>query len=249
LLITIITVVYNGANTIGETLQSVCAQTYPDIEHIVIDGASSDQTLSIVRTFPHVKKIVSETDNGPYDAMNKGIALAKGALIGILNADDVYANNKVIEKVAHLFQQDDSLDLLYGNIEYFDTKQPGKILRYWQTKPYYETFFEDGEVPPHPSLFVKKAVYQTIGKYNPTFKISGDYDFMFRALKIHNYKSYFLAETMVKMRLGGISTSGVKSYWISTKELMKVWRINGFTYPPKLLVLRPIKKIWQYYIA
>ena len=247
--VSIITITYNAVSTVKDTLESIANQSYSNIEHIIIDGKSTDDTLAIVAKFPHVSKVISEPDKGLYDAMNKGIALAKGTVIGILNADDLYADNKVIEKVAHLFQQDDSLDLLYGNIEYFDTKQPGKILRYWQTKPYYETFFEDGEVPPHPSLFVKKAVYQTIGKYNPTFKISGDYDFMFRALKIHNYKSYFLAETMVKMRLGGISTSGVKSYWISTKELIKVWRINGFTYPPKLLILRPIKKIWQYYIA
>lgn len=245
MLISIITVVHNGEKTIKETLQSVLSQTYPNIEHILIDGASTDETLSIVQSFPHIKKIISERDNGPYDAMNKGIALAQGEIIGILNSDDIFAHSSVIESVATVFIKQKQLALLYGNIEYFEKNNLEKVIRYWRTKAYYPTFFEDGEVPPHPSLFVRRAVYEQIGGYNPSFKISGDYDFMFRALKIHNLKNYFLEETMVKMRMGGISTRGWKSYWISTKELMKVWQMNGFAYPKKLLILRPIKKIKQ----
>jgi len=245
LLISIITIVYNGANTISATLESVRTQSYQQIEHIIIDGASTDNTLEVVKAFPHITNILSEPDRGVYDAMNKGLTLATGDIIGILNADDLLADATTLAQIATVFEQNKALDCMYGNITFFAGNDLDKTVRYWRSKPYYPTFFEDGEVPPHPSLYVRRQVYETIGGYLPYFKISGDNEFMFRLLKVYNYKSYFLDRTIVKMRIGGISTKGFKSYVISAMELMTAWQVNGYQYPKKLFVVRPFKKIAQ----
>ncbi len=244
-IISIITVTYNSAATIADTLQSVAEQDYPYIEHIVIDGASKDNTLAIAKQYNHVAKIVSERDKGIYDAMNKGIALASGEWIGILNSDDVFATPQTISSVVSFIQQHPDVAAVYGNIVYFRTENPAKVVRYWKTKPYYPAFFEHGNVPPHPALFVSKKVYTEIGLYYPDFKICSDYEFMFRMMKVHGYKSRFLDQTIVRMRLGGISTEGLHSYWTTTKELKSAWNMNGFAYPMALYVIRPVKKILQ----
>ncbi len=245
MLISIITIVHNGATTIRSTIESVINQTYPQIEHIIIDGGSTDDTLSIVQEFSHISKVVSEPDRGIYDAMNKGISLASGDIIGILNADDLLATNNILTQIVAVFKKTHTLDCLYGNIEYFNGNDIAKTKRYWRSKAYYPTFFEDGEAPPHPSLYVRRQVYERIGGYLPYFKISGDNEFMFRLLKVHAYRSYFFDKTIVKMRLGGMSTSGFTSYLISTMELMSVWRINGYSFPKRLFFLRPYRKMRQ----
>lgn len=244
--VSIITVVYNGENTIVDTIQSVSSQSYSDIEYIVIDGDSTDSTLNIVNSYKdRINVLVSEPDKGVYDAMNKGIAKSSGEIIGILNADDIFASHNIIEEIVKLFKSDKALKAVYGNIEYFENNDYNKIVRYWKTKTYYPTFFEDGEVPPHPSLFVRKEVYDKIGTYYPHFKIASDHEFMFRMLKVHGYKSFYFDTTIVKMRIGGVSTSGFKSYVQSTRELIKVWKMNGYQYPMRLYFLRPFKKIKQ----
>lgn len=242
--VSIITVTYNSANTIRDTLESVANQTYLNIEHIIIDGLSKDNTLEIVKEYPHVVKVVSEKDNGIYDAMNKGIELATGEVIGFLFSDDIFASDVTIEGIVNIFKSNVT-EAVFGNIEYFEGNHYDRIVRYWKTKEYYSNFFEDGEVPPFPSLFVKKKIYDKIGTYYPGFKIASDHEFMFRMFKIHNYKSFFLDKTIVKMRVGGVSTSGMKSYIQSTKELKKVWEMNGYKYPFRLYFIRPLKKIKQ----
>ncbi len=243
--LSLITVVYNNEITIEETILSVLSQTYSPIEYIIIDGKSSDNTLSIINKYKDkVTAIISEPDKGIYDAMNKGIDMATGDLIGILNSDDIFIDNQILSKIVHEFKTR-NIDALYGNISYFSTEKPGIIARYWQSKPYYSTFFDDGNVPPHPALFVKKSIYEAIGKYKIHYKIAADYEFMLRMLKIHDFKSYFLDETIVKMRLGGVSNKGLSSYIISTKELRNTWEINGLKYPLSLYMLRPYIKIKQ----
>lgn len=242
--ISIITVTYNSANTIRDTLESVKNQSYEKIEHIIVDGESKDKTLDIVSEYPSISKFICEKDNGIYDAMNKGVKLATGDIIGILNSDDIFIHNEIISEIINEFKTKD-IDALYGNISYFSNGQPNIITRYWKSKPYHPTFFEEGEVPPHPALFVRKKVYDEIGLYKPHYKIAADHDFMFRMLKIHNYKSLYIDKTIVKMREGGVSTAGLKSYITSTKELIKVWNENGLSYPKRLFLLRPIKKIKQ----
>ena len=243
--VSIITVTFNSARTLHDTLNSVLKQTYMDIEHIIIDGASKDDTLKIVREFSHISKIISEPDKGIYDAMNKGIQLASGDVIGILNSDDVFSTEIIISEIAQIFKENEDIDAVYGNICYFKTGEENKAVRFWQSKPYYKNFFENGEIPPHPSLFVRKKVYDDIGLYKPHYKIAADHEFMLRMLKIHKYKSFYLDKTIVKMREGGVSTSGFGSYITSTKELIQVWKENNMKYPKRLFVLRPLKKIKQ----
>jgi glycosyltransferase len=242
--ISIITVTYNSASTIRDTLESVASQTYPNIEHIIIDGLSNDNTLEIIKEYPHVARVISEKDKGIYDAMNKGVGVATGEVIGILNSDDIFASDMTIQDIINILKNS-AIKAVYGNIEYFKGDNYEKVTRLWKTKSYYHTFFEDGEVPPHPSLFVRKVVYDSIGMYYPNFKIASDYEFMLRMLKVHNYKSFFLDKVIVKMRVGGVSTSGIKSYIQSTKELRKVWEMNGYRYPLRLYFIRPLKKIRQ----
>lgn len=245
MVVSIITVTFNSSATVRDTLESINRQTFRNIEHIIIDGLSTDNTLDIVADFSHVNKVFSEADNGVYDAMNKGVRHATGDIIGILNSDDVFASASIIAEVVDIFANNSDVDALYGNIEYFKEDKIDEIVRFWKTKPYYDGFFEDGETPPHPSLFVRKRVYDNINHYFPDFKIASDYEFMFRMFKVNNYKPFFFDKTIVKMRVGGISTSGFKSYWQSTKELKQVWEMNGYKYPKKLYFLRPYKKIRQ----
>jgi len=242
--ISIITTTYNSAATIRDTLESVKNQTYKNIEHIIVDGASKDNTLDIVREFSHVAQIISEWDKGIYDAMNKGIALATGDVIGILNSDDVFYDQQVLRDVMQVFISTD-INAVYGNIIYFRGNDQQKVVRKWKTKPYNSNFFQYGEVPPHPGLFVKKEVYNQIGNYFVDFKICSDYEFMLRMFKIHGYKSVYLNKYIVRMRVGGISTSGWRSYWITTKELKRAWEMNGLAFPRLLYFIRPVKKLGQ----
>ena len=142
--VSIITVTFNSARTLHDTLNSVLKQTYMDIEHIIIDGASKDDTLKIVREFSHISKIISEPDKGIYDAMNKGIQLASGDAIGILNSDDIYSTDTIVSEIAQIFINNPHIDAVYGNISYFKTGEENKIVRLWQSKSYYNNFFEKG---------------------------------------------------------------------------------------------------------
>ncbi len=243
--ISIITVSYNSERTIGETIKSVLSQTYPFIEYIIIDGNSNDNTLAIIKNYEsRVNKLLREPDNGIYDAMNKGIAMATGDVIGILNSDDIFYDEQVIEKIAEAFSKNTELDCLYGNIVFFGSDKY-KTTRTWKTKQYSRYYFELGEVPPHPALFVKANVYKEAGLYKTDFQLSADQEFMLRILKLKKYKSFFLDQYIVRMRIGGASTMGLKSYLISTREIKRAWNSNGFSYPVWLYILRPIKKAMQ----
>ncbi len=240
--VTIITVCYNSEATIEETIQSVLQQTHKNIEYIIIDGKSTDNTINIINKYAsQISLVVSQKDEGIYDAMNKGIFFASGDIVGILNSDDVYFDSEIIEKIVTTFTTK-KVDCVYGNIHFF-RKNTANIVRIWRTKPISKYYFELGNIPPHPSLFVLKSVYNTIGGYNTSFKIGADHEFIIRLLKKNEYKSYHINEIIIKMRVGGVSTSGIKSILISTKEIKKAWNLNGFNYPVWLYILRPIKKI------
>ncbi len=243
--VSIITVAYNSDKTIEETLKSVANQTHSEIEHIIIDGKSTDQTLEIIKKYPHISKLVSEPDNGIYDAMQKGVKLATGDVIGVINSDDIFPTHTIIEEIAETFNVNPKIDIIYGNIKYFKNDDPNDITRHMTSVPYYDTYFEEGEVPPHESFYARKKVYDTTGEYDNSFKIVGDYDFMFRALKLHGFSSLFLKKTIVLMRVGGVSSSGLRSYVTTARELFRVWEKNGFKYPPSLFFYRLYKKIYQ----
>lgn len=243
--ISIITVCYNSAETIAETIDSVIGQSYKNIEYIIVDGGSKDNTMSIIQRYGNsINKLISEPDNGIYEAMNKGVALATGDIVGILNSDDVFYDAGVIKKVAEIFSLNKDIDAVYGNIVFFNTDK-SKAVRVWRTKQYSKYYFEKGEVPPHPSLFVKATVYKEAGLYKTDFKLSADQEFLLRILKVKKYNSYFMDAYMVRMRIGGASTMGIKSYLLSTHEIKKAWNANGLNYPIWLYALRPIKKIFQ----
>jgi glycosyltransferase involved in cell wall biosynthesis len=244
--VSIITVCYNSEKTIETTIQSVTSQDYANIEYIIVDGNSSDHTMGVVDRYKkNINKIVSEPDRGIYDAMNKGIKMAEGDVIGILNSDDIFVSNTIISEIVKAFENDTEIAAVYGNIDFFKDELTKKVVRTWITKPYYPKFFDEGEVPPHPSLFVRKAVYDKIGTYFPDFKISSDYEFMFRAFKVHNYKPYYLDRFIVNMKIGGESTKSFKNILIGNKEVRVAWKMNNMRPSLWFWVLRVYKKIRQ----
>jgi glycosyltransferase involved in cell wall biosynthesis len=245
--ISIITVSYNSEKTIENTIKSIIAQDCPLIEYIIVDGGSIDGTKNIIQKYiGEIDQYVSEPDKGIYDAMNKGINLASGDIIGILNSDDIFASNAIISDIVNVFSSNPEIDAVYGNITYFKNESPGKVVRTWITKPYYPKFFDNGEVPPHPSLFVRKNVYNSIGAYFPDFKITSDYEFMLRAFKVYNYKPYYLNKFIVNMRMGGESTKSFKNILIGNREITKAWKMNNLQPPVYFWFLRFAKKILQY---
>ena len=243
--ISIITATYNSAATVTDTLQSVRSQDYKNIEHLIIDGASTDNTLALVDGFPHVAKVISEKDKGIYDAMNKGISLAGGEIVGILNSDDVYYNNEVISKVMKAFE-DASVDAVYGDLQYVKQHDLNKVTRNWHSGAFSRKKFYFGWMPPHPTFFVRKKVYDEIGKFDLSLRSSADYEFMLRALFKYHYKPYYIPDVFVKMRVGGISNATLKHRLRANAEDRQAWRINNlkpfiFTVP-----LKPLRKIFQF---
>ena len=244
--ISIITAAYNSEKTIRDTLENVKNQMYKDIEHIIIDGASKDNTLAIVAEYPHVKKVISEKDKGIYDAMNKGIQIATGDVIGILNSDDLYQDSTVIQQVMDQFIQNPTLDIIYGDLVYVKSDNVNKVVRNWKSNSYHNNFFDNGNVPPHPSLFVKKRIYEEAGFFNLDFKLAADYEFMLRIFKKHNFKSKYLNKVIVKMRLGGATNQSISNIKKQNIEILKAWEHNQLESPFLLMPLRIIKRLIQF---
>jgi glycosyltransferase involved in cell wall biosynthesis len=245
--ISIITVVYNNERTILDAINSVLKQTYKDVEYIIIDGHSTDGTLLLIEQYRNqISKIISETDKGIYDAMNKGIEIASGDVIGILNSDDVYADDQVIENVMRVFKHDEAMDIVYGDLVYVKEDNLSAVVRTWKSRPYYPNYFDDGHVPPHPSLFLKKSVYTKAGKFNLSLKLAADYEFMLRIFKNYSLKSTYLPSILVKMRLGGATNKNWKNIIKGNLEILNSWKINGHRAPLFLMLSRMKKKIAQF---
>jgi glycosyltransferase involved in cell wall biosynthesis len=226
--ISIITVVWNNVKTIKDTIDSVLSQTYKNIEYIVIDGGSTDGTLSLLESRrDQLSALVSEPDEGIYDAMNKGIKLAKGDVIGFLNSDDFYLNDKVISKVASEFERDIFLDASYGNLIYVDQTNTSKIIRYFKTGEFKQGLFLKGWCPAHPTFFVRKSVYERNGNFDLNYHFASDVELMMRFLEIHKIKSLYIPEVMVKMRMGGVSNRNLKNIWLANKEIINSFHKNG----------------------
>lgn len=246
-LVTIITATYNSEATLADTLESVASQTYPKIEHLIIDGVSTDDTAAIAARYPHVARFVSEPDKGLYDAMNKGIKLASGDIIGILNSDDFYADNRVIEKVVELFQNPDTL-AVYADLQYVDAEDTSKVIRHWKAGIYDQQAFYYGWMPPHPSFFVRKQLYEQCGVFNTGFRYSADYELMLRFLLRYNAPAAYLPEVVVKMRMGGQSNASLKNRWSANREDRRAWTVNGLTPYFFTIPLKPFRKIGQFLI-
>ncbi len=225
--ISVITVCYNSAATLADTLDSVAAQTHPGVEHIVVDGASSDNTREIMsRHGSHVAKFVSEPDHGIYHAMNKGLALATGEVIAFLNADDVYADTAVLARVAEAMARDD-LDALFGDAEFIRADNPGRIVRRYRSNNFRPDRIGWGWMPAHPTLFLKRHVFEQKGSFRTDYRIAGDFELVARIFHDATLRYRYLPEILVRMRTGGISTGGWRNTLLLNREVLRACRENG----------------------
>lgn len=245
--ISIVTASFNSAATIQDTLDSVARQTYTDVEHIIVDGASKDQTLALVRAYPHVEKVVSEPDRGIYDAMNKGIGMATGTVVGILNSDDFYTHPGVLAAVAKAFQSE-AVDAVYGDLQYVDAVETQKVVRFWKAGPFRRMAFLNGWMPPHPTFFVRRTLYEKYGLFNTQLRFSADYELMLRFLYLQRAPVCYLPEVLVRMRMGGLSNASLQNRLKANREDRLAWQLNGVKPRFYTFWAKPAQKMVQYLV-
>lgn len=246
--ISIITVVLNNKNHIASAIESVLSQKYENIEYIIIDGGSTDGTMEIVEKYKNrISKIVSEKDEGIYYAMNKGLNMASGDIIGILNSDDIYTNSGVADQIVKEITEVDA-DVCWGNMVYVNKNDTDKIVRFWKSSEYKKGKFQKGWAPPHSTFFVKKEIYAKYGRFKTDFSIAADYELMLRFLEKHRIKSCYIPKVLVKMRMGGRSNSSLSNIARGAIECYRSWKINNLKINPIIpLFIRPASKIFQYF--
>jgi len=246
--VSIITITYNSAATVEDTLRSVVNQDYPNIEYLIIDGKSKDNTLQIVDKYKDkITKVVSEKDKGLYDALNKGIALASGEIVGMLHSDDLYASNQVISDIVKTFESNPEAEGVYADLVFVDRNDINKITRTWESGDYEEGDFLNGWMPPHPTFFVRKECYERFGGFNTTLRLSADYELMLRMIHKNKIKLAYLPKVVVKMRMGGVSNV---SFFVRLKaniEDKMAWKLNGIKPGIFTRFLKPASKIMQYF--
>ena len=243
--VSLITIAYNSAATIEDTIKSIVAQEYSNIEYIIIDGGSTDNTLSIIEKYKEsISTIISEPDKGIYDAMNKGVQNATGDLVGILNSDDIYADNKVVSNIVEAIGNKDSI---YADLVYVDRDNTDKVTRYWKSGKYRKGIFKKGWMPPHPTFFIKKSCYDQYGIYNLQLKSAADYELMLRMLHKHNISVAYLPEVITKMRVGGQSNITLLNRFKANTEDRLAWTINNLKPGRLTLTMKPILKLSQFF--
>lgn len=258
--VTIITAVFNAEDTILDSLRSVQSQTFKNVEHLIIDGASTDRTLSIVNNNTSESVVLkSEIDAGIYDALNKGLAIASGEIIGILHSDDVYSDSRALEMVVKLFS-DSSVDVVYANLNYVRQRNLSKVVRHWQATPFVKispgVYSENlsmfkGWMPPHSTLFIRRSCYLTIGGFDTQYKIASDYDFIWKLFFKSQFRAVHLDAVIINMRLGGVSN---RSFSHILKKSYEDWSILrslrlGFFLALKILLCKNISKIRQFLVT
>lgn len=243
--ISLITVVYNAQSSIKRCIESVLAQNYNNIEYIIIDGGSTDGTLQIIEQYkPYITIFLSETDKGIYDAMNKGIKLATGDVVGTLNSDDFLADNDVLSHIAKAFEQNET-DVVYGNLDYIDME--GKIIRKWESGAYKEGLFNWGWMPPHPTFYCKRLLFEQLGAYNLQYGTAADYELMLRFIHLNKSSTYYLNKTIIKMSVGGVSNKAFVNRYKAWIFDYKAMRKNEVLLPLIAIVLKPLRKVVQYF--
>lgn len=226
--VSIITVCFNSVATIRQTIESVLSQTHEDIEHIIVDGGSKDDTMEIVGEYENrLGVIVSEPDNGLYDAMNKGVQLASGDVVGILNSDDFFESGNVIETVVSELKRNPELDVVFGKVVFVNPYDLGRVVRHYNAEKFKPWKLRFGWMPPHPGTFVKRSAYNKVGKYRTDLKIAADYEFFVRLFLTHSASYKFIDKVIVRMRTGGVSTEGLQSSLRLNREIVAACRENG----------------------
>lgn len=243
----VITTTYNSDKTLKDTIESILGQIAVDIEYIIIDGGSTDGTLDIINKYrDRIAKIVSEPDEGIYDAMNKGINLATGDIIGILNSDDFYSSDDILKLVSDEFNKK-NVKCIWGDLVYVDSVNTNKIVRNWKSSPYKKGSFQKGWHPPHPTFFVKREVYERFGNFRTDLSTAGDFELILRFLEKHKVSSSYIPKVLTKMRAGGQSNKNcyhwIRAIWYS----YKAFRINGLKVSPFFIIRKPLFKIKQFF--
>ena len=244
--VSIITVVLNNAACIKGAIESVLGQTHTDVEYIVVDGGSTDGTLELIKSYgPRIHTLITGSDKGIYFAMNKGLAAATGDVVGILNSDDFYTHPQVLEKVVKAFEKHDA-DTVYGDLVYVHPDNTDQIQRYWKSGRYKHGAFKYGWMPPHPTFFVKRSLYQQHGHFDTGFTSAADYELMLRFLHKHKAATAYVPEVLVKMRAGGKSNKQLSNRLHANREDRAAWEKNGLKLPFFTGILKPLRKLPQF---
>ncbi len=246
--ISIITATYNSAATLRDTIESVLSQTYVNFEYLIVDGASSDNTLNIIKSyesrFQGKLHYISEPDKGIYDAMNKGIRMATGDVVGILNSDDFYTSNDVLEQVSNELKQAD-IDAVYGDVHYVKAGNLNKLVRYYSSRPFRRSWMRLGYMPAHPSFYCRREVYQKCGAFDTSYRVAADFENLLRLIFVHRINTKYIPKDFVTMRTGGASSSGLQSHKQIMRDHLKALRSNGIYSNAFLLGLRYVYKMWE----
>ena len=243
-MVSVITIVFNNRDRIESSITSVLKQTCKNIEYLIIDGGSTDGTVDIIKKYQDkISYWVSEPDKGIYDGMNKGIAAAKGDIIGFLNSDDVYADDEVIGTVIETIAKE-TVDSCYGDLTYVG--KDGHVVRKWKSGDFSRNRFKKGWMPPHPTFFVKREMYQQYGGFNTNFLIAADYELMLRMLYRFGISTTYIPKVLVNMRTGGKSNKSLSNIVKANIECYHAWKVNGLNPNPGTFVLKPLSKIFQY---
>lgn len=242
--VSIITITYNSGKTVKDTLESIANQSYKNIEHIIVDGASKDNTLDIVSQYPNVK-VLSEPDNGIYDAMNKGVKMTTGDIVGILNSDDFYPNNDIIQTVVDTFKKE-KVDSIFGDVKFVKPEDLTKVTRRYSSANWYPEKLASGYMPAHPSFFVKRSCYEKFGDFKVDYAISADYELLIRFLYVNRISYHYINEILVTMRTGGASNQNLKSVYVLNKEVIRACHENGIKINYGKLGLKYFKKMLEF---
>ena len=245
--ITIITVSFNSYNTIGDTLKSVSSQNYAEIEHIVIDGASTDETMKIVeRGGAHLARVVSEKDSGIYDAMNKGLSLATGDVVGFLNSDDIFATSSSVSSIAEAFE-DRAVDGVFGDLVFVDPKNVDRISRFWRPGPHLPGACARGWMAPHPTFYVRRCVLDRVGGFDLDYKLQADFDLMLRLLEKDRITTQYVPEVLVRMRMGGATTGSIRNIIKGNFEAARACKRAGFSGGLLFMLQKMARRIPQFF--
>lgn len=246
--VSVVTVVYNNVNTVCDAVESVLGQDYHNVEYIIIDGGSTDGTLDVLSQYrADIDRLISEPDDGIYDAMNKGIRSACGDVVGILNSDDFYADAQVLSKVAQTFKRE-ATDCVYGDLIYIHPDNEEKILRYWKAGTFSPLRFHFGWMPPHPTVFMKRRLYEQYGLFRPELTNSADYELLLRMLYRYKASAAYIPQVLVHMRAGGHSNASFAHRLRAHFQDYRAWILNGYVPNPLALSMKPLSKLPQYFV-